>query len=41
MISTAHTKFDESGKLIDDKVREQIRGLIDALKALTERLRGN
>jgi chromate reductase, NAD(P)H dehydrogenase (quinone) len=41
MISAAHTKFDESGKVTDDKVREQIRGLIDALKALTERLRGN
>ena len=41
MISAAHTKFDQSGKLTDDKVREQIRGLLDALKALTERLRGN
>jgi chromate reductase len=41
MISAANTKFDQSGKLTDDKVREQIRGLLDALKALTERLRGN
>ena len=41
MISTAHTKFDQSVRLTDDKVREQIRGLLDALKAWTERLRGN
>jgi hypothetical protein len=41
MISAAHTKFDQSGKLTDDKVREQIRGLLDALKAFTERLRRN
>jgi chromate reductase, NAD(P)H dehydrogenase (quinone) len=39
MISSAHTKFDQSGKLTDDKVREQIKGLLDALKAFTERLR--
>ena len=31
----AHTKFDQSGKLTDDKVREQIKGLLDALKAWT------
>jgi chromate reductase len=41
MISAAHTKFDQSGKLTDDKVREQIRGLLTALKELTERVRGN
>ena len=40
MISAAHTKFDATGKLIDDKVREQIRGLLDALKAWTQQLRG-
>jgi chromate reductase, NAD(P)H dehydrogenase (quinone) len=41
MISSAHTKFDQSGKLTDDKVREQIRGLLTALKEWTERVRGN
>jgi len=39
MISAAHTKFDNKGELTDDKVREQIRGLLDALKSWTERLR--
>jgi chromate reductase len=39
MITTAHTKFAEDGRLTDDKTREQVRGLLDALKALTERLR--
>jgi chromate reductase, NAD(P)H dehydrogenase (quinone) len=41
MISAAHTKFDDKGQLTDDKVREQIRGLLDALKSWTERLRGS
>jgi len=39
MISAAHTKFDAAGKLTDDKTREHIRGLLDALKAWTERFR--
>ena len=40
MISSAHTKFDQSGKLTDDKVREQIKGLLDA-HGVDRRLRGN
>lgn len=39
MISAAHTKFDAKGELTDDKVREQIRGLLEALKSCAERLR--
>lgn len=41
MISTANTKFDEKGNLTDDRVREQIRGLLAALRDWTLRLRGN
>ena len=39
MISSAHTRFDDKGQLTDDKVREQIRGLVASLKTLIERLR--
>jgi chromate reductase len=40
MISAAHTKFDAAGQLTDEPTREHIRGLLAALKAWTERLRG-
>jgi chromate reductase len=40
MISAAHTKFDDAGKLTDEPTREHIRKLLDALKAWTDRLRG-
>ena len=36
MISAAPSKFDAAGKLTDDKTRDQIRKLLDALKAWTE-----
>ena len=40
MISAAHTRFDTKGELTDDKVRDQLRGLLEALRSWTERLRG-
>jgi chromate reductase len=38
-ISTAHTKFDADGRLTDEKTREQIAGLLAALKVWAERHR--
>ena len=40
MIASAAQRFDEQGRLTDDKTREFVRGLLVALKDWTERLRG-
>jgi chromate reductase len=39
MIANASQRFDEQGRLTDEKTREFIRGLLIALKDWTERLR--
>jgi chromate reductase len=39
MIANASQRFDEQGRLTDEKTREFIRGLLVALKDWTERLR--
>lgn len=38
MVAMAHTKFDEKGRLVDEKTREFIRDLLIALGAWTRRL---
>jgi chromate reductase len=33
-VAAAHTKFDEVGRLTDDEIREQLRGVIEALASV-------
>ncbi len=37
-VSAAHTKVDASGRLTDEKTREALRGLLEALRAWVEKL---
>lgn len=39
MIGKAHEKFDEQGRLTDDKTKEMVRGLLVSLAALTRQLK--
>ncbi len=36
MVSRAGTVFDESGKLVDDKVREQLRGFVEGFAGFSK-----
>jgi len=38
-VGGAREKFDEKGRLTDEKTREQVKKLLQALKQWTERLR--
>jgi chromate reductase len=39
MVARAHEKFDAAGRLTDDKTREFVRKLLEALAAWTRRLK--